>query len=250
MAIYEILQIQSILLCFSIIDQSIVMIDLNRNSFITKKNTVMKKQMFLLVLASSIWHTTLFAQKARFGIQAGPTFSNIVVKAVGGEQETSDMKIGFTAGFMLDKPISDHFIFQPALNFVQKGSSVNESDYKSSATLNYIELPLNFLYRQDPSKGFFAGIGPSIGVGIYGEWKDDYEKESIHFGNDEMEDDFMRMDFGGNLLAGYLFANGLQITANFNKSLSNLVIGEYASDFKIKNNYFSLRVGYFFNTKK
>lgn len=208
----------------------------------------MKKNFLLLITLITVLHASTFAQKARFGIQAGPTMSNLVIKGMG-EQETSDMKAGFTAGILVDKPINAHFIFQPAVNFVQKGQSANDYGYTSSTTLNYVEIPLNFLYRAEASKGFFAGAGPSIGIGINGKTKDGSEKYDIKFGNDEDKDDLKRMDFGANLVAGYLFGNGLQIAANFNKSFSNLIIGEAASDVTVKNNYFSVRVGYFFNSK-
>jgi hypothetical protein len=207
----------------------------------------MKKQLLFTMSMAAFLQVSLFAQKARFGIQAGPTMSNVVAK-FGDVNSTSDFKVGFTAGFLIDKPINAHFIFQPALNFVQKGSSTSDGDYSSTMTLNYIEVPLNFLYRAQAAKGFFGGIGPSIGVGISGQSKDGTEKETIHFGPDE--EDVKRMDLGGNLVAGYLFGNGLQVAGNFNKSFSNMVNGEDASDIKLKNNYFSIRVSYFFNGKK
>jgi Outer membrane protein beta-barrel domain len=209
----------------------------------------MKKQMLLMTAMIFLFNVSLLAQKFRFGIQAGSTMSNMSVK-VGDIKLPSDMKFGVTAGLLFDMPINEHFIFQPAANFVQKGFNTSDGDHSSHTTLNYIEAPLNFLYRQNSSKGFFAGIGPSIGYGISGKLKDETGEENIHFGSNENEDDLKTMDLGGNVLAGYLFGNGLQVSANYNQSFSNLAIGDAASDIKIKNNYFSVRVGYFFSRKK
>lgn len=209
----------------------------------------MKKQILLLMTIMVALYAPLFAQKARFGIQAGPTVSNMVIKFDNVKLNT-DLKLGFTAGFLADIPLNDHFHFQPAVNFVQKGSLNHEDYHKSQATLNYIELPFNFIYRTQSVKGFFAGIGPSLGIGLSGQTKDEIETETIHFGNNEVEDDLKRMDFGGNIQIGYMFGNGIQVGINYNKTFSNLFIGENADDASLKNNYYSLRVGYLLKSKK
>ena len=208
----------------------------------------MKKQLSIIFTMITLFSSAVFAQKTRFGIQAGPALSNTVSK-FGDVQINSDWKPGFTGGLVVDIPISGHFIFQPALNFVQKGNKSKDGTDVTTTTLNYIEAPLNFIYRQHAASGFFAGIGPSIGYGISGVEKSNGEKSNLHFGNNEDKDDLKQMDFGGNLMAGYLFGNGIFIAANYNKSFSNLVIGDLGNDFKIRNNYFGLRVGYFFKGK-
>jgi predicted porin len=223
------------------------MIDLYRN-YLSLKNTSMKKQILLMTAMVFLFNFSLLAQKFRFGIQAGATLSNMSVK-IEDLKLPSDMKFGFTAGLLFDLPVNEHFIFQPAVNFVQKGLNTSDGDYSSHTTLNYVEAPLNFLYRQNASKGFFAGAGPSIGFGISGKTKDDTGEEDVHFGSNPDEDDLKAMDFGANIIAGYLFGNGLQVSGAFNQSFSNLAIGEDASDIKIKNKYFSVSVGYFFNRK-
>lgn len=203
----------------------------------------MKLQLVLLIMSTLFISAVANAQKTKFGLQAGATMSNARVEA-GSESESSDSKFGFTLGFMLDKQISKSFYFQPSLNWTQKGFEESDGSEKMTETLNYLELPLNFLYRQAPDKGFFVGLGPTIAMGLSGKIKMGDEEADINFGSNS-DDDYRLMEYGGNVLAGYLFQNKLQIAVNYNFGLSN-VFPENDFDFSMKNNYWGLRIGYFF----
>jgi hypothetical protein len=197
----------------------------------------MKKHTFTILLAALTLSTASLAQNTKWGIQAGATYSNITV-AYDGDSESFDYKPGFTAGIMMDKKIGKSVYFQPALNFVQKGYQDKRDfdDYK--ATVNYLELPLNFVYRQKKESGFFIGAGPSIGCGLGGTLNYDGEKESIHFGGEGNADLF---EVEANLLTGYMFPKKLQIALSYNFGITNLMDG----DARFKNNYFALRIGYY-----
>jgi hypothetical protein len=95
-----------------------------------------------------------------------------------------------------DFKINKHFSFQPALYFVQKGGEEQSVDvngnrnYKHTNTLNYFELPLNFVYSTEPSKTvFFIGAGPSLNLGLSGKIKieaaSEHSKEDIKFGGND-----------------------------------------------------------------
>jgi hypothetical protein len=200
----------------------------------------MKKITMLLVLVVII-STTSMAQKTRFGIQAGAVMSSMKISA-GGEDVPSDSKIGFTAGLMVDKQIGKSVAFQTGLNYVVKGLSEDDYDVDGKLSLNYLEVPLNFLYRPSAEKGFFAGAGPSLGYALNGKEKAGGEEEDIEFGG---EYGLKRFELGGNLVAGYLFGK-LQVALNYNLGLSNIIPDGASEDSKVKNNYFGLRVGYFF----
>ena len=124
-----------------------------------------------------------YSQDIKFGIQAGTAIASQKAKQ-SGISITTDSKIGFTVGALADISIAENFTFQPGLNFTQKGSKFNYEDGSESIetlqTLNYIELPLHFLYNAPAGSGkFFAGIGPVVNYGISGKTKVKMGSESM-----------------------------------------------------------------------
>ncbi len=206
--------------------------------------------MILLIPGSVIAQTTV-------GITAGASFANVSVKAAG-FSFSPKLKAGIIVGLFVDAPLSSNLSFQPALNFVQKGYLVNDGSVKDKVNINYVEIPLNFVYNTGKTGGFFIGGGPSVAFGISGKEKytdkdfpEDNLDEKIKFGSDE--DKIKRLDFGANVLAGYKFAGGFMISGNYNLGLSN--IGNKSPDFPeddgtIKNRYFAIKIGYAFSGKK
>jgi long-subunit fatty acid transport protein len=204
----------------------------------------------LLILVSFVaFSSATFAQE--FGITAGATLatakaedksSNLSIK--------SDSKVGFTVGVLANFPISTNFAFQPGLNFTQKGGENTETDagitFKEKITLNYLELPLNFIYKF--TEGFYVGLGPSLAYGLSGKIKttetnEPDQEEDVKFGNDENEDDLKAFEFGGNILAGYQLANGIFFTVNYNTGFSDLSLDNTVS---FKNRYFGIKIGKMF----
>jgi hypothetical protein len=162
----------------------------------------------ILFLSSS------YAQKSRFGFQAGGTLSWLK-----GGDFYPESKIDFTGGILYDIAVTNSFIIQPQLNFVSKGG---ESDYYNSRlSLGYVEMPVNFYYRQKAANGFFIGGGPYIGFAVSGKVKSELGDHEIQFGN-EYTDDYRRVDFGINLVSGYLLPNGLQFALNYSAGFTNI----------------------------
>jgi hypothetical protein len=212
---------------------------------------------FLLLTATifvAFQSTSIFAQhKPSFGIQAGAAFAKATSK-YGDIKMTMDMKAGMTFGMLLHNDISDYFAIQPALNFIQKGGVNEESGDKTTITMNYLELPVNFLYQsKNNGKGrFFAGGGPSFGYAMGGKGKYEYngetEEEDIKIGSGD-DDDMKPFEFGVNFLAGYQLAGGLFFSAGYNVGLNNIMAGA-TDDASLKNQYFNLRIGYLFKRNK
>ena len=211
----------------------------------------MKKIVLSVALIAGI--ITALSAQTRFGINAGAVLGNLNFKE-GGQEQESDSKIGITAGIRADVALSENFRFRPGLNFVQKGTK-EEFDFlgtqiKQTITLNYLELPLNFVYNAPTGNGkFFIGAGPVFGFGISGkttvESGGDEQSEDINFG--DAEDEVKSFEFAGNVLAGYECASGLYFQANYNPGFSNL---SNSTDSEIKTTYFGLRIGYFFGADK
>ena len=190
------------------------------------------------------------AQKSSFGFTAGATLSKLTSKFEGTSLSTQS-KIGFTAGIIGDIPISKDFSFMPALNFVQKGGKSKSESYGSTTNLNYIEIPLNFVYRTSGQSGhLFIGAGPSFAYGISGKTKANFQmeqmEEKVKFGS-SIEDDFKPFEIGANILLGYQFKNGFNIAANYNTGLNNISPQE---GLKGHNNYFGLRLAIMQGGKK
>lgn len=209
----------------------------------------MKESIVISCLAILTICSSLHAQDIKFGITAGPVLSDLRSK-VDGEKEKLDPKIGFAAGLLLNMAITDNISIQPRLNFVQKGGKEKEEEETLILSLNYIEVPVNFIYHfGETQSSFFIGAGPSFAFGISGKLKYEYEgmgSESIKvkFGNKD-EDHFKRLDIGANIIAGYNISQNLFISAQYNHGFSNLFIGGN-DDGKLNNRYWAVKVGWLF----
>ncbi len=210
----------------------------------------MKKLLLSLAFIAGI--VTYVSAQTSFGIQAGVTSANMKIKE-DGENQDLNSKFGFTAGLFANVGLSDNFSFRPALNYTQKGGK-DEFDFmgtqvKSTIILNYLEIPLNFVYTSNPGSGFFIGAGPSLSFGLSGRAKTEVDgqedKVDVNFG--DKVDELKGFEFGGNLLAGYLMTGGISIAVNYNMGFSNI---SNAPNSEVKNRYLGVRIGYAFGGDK
>jgi hypothetical protein len=179
----------------------------------------MKKTSFILISIYAFLNTA--QAQSSFGIAAGATFASYkaTIETI---SITSKTKTGFTVGVVSSFPMGKSFSFQPNLNFLQKGGTLKADGSTDKTTLNYLELPLNFVYNTHSSKGkFFIGAGPSLSFGLSGKDKFEEGSSKIKFGSDQ-EDDFKPFEIGINVLAGYQLKNGFFIDANYNAGLNDI----------------------------
>jgi len=130
----------------------------------------MKKPLIVLCCLIGIVIST---QAQSLILKAGGSLAN-----VGSIIETKN-KPGIVAGLAFEIPLSSRFSIQPELLFHQKGfkedGSLEESDpyqtyfvdFKSSFTLNYLELPVLVKYKFGI---FYVNGGSSISYGIGGKY--------------------------------------------------------------------------------
>ncbi|MDB5199656.1 MAG: PorT family protein [Chitinophagaceae bacterium] len=202
------------------------------------------KKLFSLIVIVSISTAAI----AQIGITAGVTVATLKLKEnIPGI--SIDSKVGFTLGVFTHIPLSTNFIFRPGLNFTQKGAKLSDASDEIKTTLNYLELPLDFIYKTNG--GFFVGVGPSLayllsGKSKYSDGSPDYK---LQIGSDENNDDIKPFEFSGNLLAGYELSNGIFFSVNYNLGFSNLSPSSSSSD-DYKNGYFGIKVGKKFGTVK
>jgi len=218
------------------------------------KTTIMKKLFFILPAFFAIQFTGN-AQSSRIGFTAGTSFANYNSKLDEGSDNGHSVT-GITAGTFVDIPISKNFSFQPAVNFVQKGTKeeFSEGDFKETmkVTVNCIEVPLNFLYNSAGNKGnFFIGAGPSLTFSLSGKVTVDNGSNSqsakLEFGSGE-DADLKGFDFGANFTTGYCFKNGLLLSANYHAGLTNLIPGG-SDNGTVKSHYFGIKLGYLLKGK-
>ncbi len=213
----------------------------------------MKKRMTAVLILSILIMSrlNLFAQKTNFALSVG--YCSAFYTTASDASTSSDFKDGFYAGTSLRVAMGKHWHFEPGLLFVQKGGieegNPSETEVrKSTVKLNYLEMPLNFVYsRRDL---FFFGFGPSLGFALSGkqilEYDSREETYKIKFGNNA-DEGLKRVDIGLTLLVGLHLSDRLFCRMDINTSFNN--ISNYASEY-FSNGYGGISLGYIFETKK
>jgi|ERR1700744_5166168 len=216
----------------------------------------MKK--LLLILCLTGFTTISFAQSINLGVKAGANLSNLAFSGVGynlGNQYTT----GFHAGLVADIGFQQ-FSIQPGLFFITKGtmytdSLINNLGQKAGTqtlktTLNYLELPVNLLYKIQaaPKAKIYLGGGPYLGYGLSGS-NEEYttpasgptSHSSLSFGGGFPH--YRNPDYGVNFIAGIEMAKRFTFDLNYSLGLGNLV---YPAGAKLQNRSMGLSVGYWF----
>ncbi len=168
-----------------------------------------------------------------------------------------------------DFPLHYHEVYE--LNFIQKGSKSNIfSTVESKLTLNYIELPLNVVYKLPVGSGnFFFGLGPALSFGISGKNKisnpsdptdpDENRTSDVNFDGKKDDDitdpndydtHLKRFDAGLNILAGYKLPMGVFFRVAYTHGFMDIDPNKdnaSASDkSSYKNRGVSIGIGYMF----
>jgi hypothetical protein len=124
----------------------------------------MKKILALIVLAVTGLSFNADAQdgsssKVRFGLKAGLNFSNVYDQE--GNDNNTDVKMGFAGGAFLHIPFGSALGFQPEVLISQKGfrgtGVVAGTNYEFSRTTNYLEFPLLLAFKPSSNVALLAG---------------------------------------------------------------------------------------------
>jgi len=207
--------------------------------------------------------------QVQFGAHAGvnsASFTNKYPSGSGGQTTTDkyDSKVGLTVGVVAEIPIASSLFFRPELNYIQKGGKLKQTEtffgttitYDGTVTTNYLEIPLNVLYKFGTGGGnVFVGAGPSIGYGLSGKSKfkttsgstTTEDNANIKFDGKANATDpdvhYKALDFGANFLAGYQFSNNIVLKASYTIGLSNINPEDKSTT---KNKGFGFTIGYMF----
>jgi hypothetical protein len=200
-----------------------------------------------LFLMPALLAVTIFshAQTINFGLKGG---LNLGVQDHGNYNFGSGFLAGFNAGGMMDIRY-EHFSIQPGLMFSVKGESdntkfndinpFNGGSYLHSDTyLDYIEIPVYFIYNATPLNGesLHFGGGPYIATGIAETDKVAGSTYSSHTFN------YQNPDLGLALIIGVTFNNHMLVDAGYEYGFVNVDNNGYTT----RNTVISLSAGYLF----
>lgn len=225
----------------------------------------MKTRLFTFLLIFILSASTAVAQstdnsKMSFAIVGGVNFQNLTGKSMNGDKLSNDMLTGYHFGVNIQFPIASGFFFQPGLLYSTKGAIDNSNSLKVTTNLEYLELPLNLVYKGMTSNGhFMIGFGPYLAYGVGGKVttetgpltvKSDVEfKDVVQVGDDLLVPYFRRFDAGASFLAGYEMAGGLFIQLNADLGIAKInpedkrIPNDKTS---VKNSGFGVSLGYRF----
>ncbi len=134
------------------------------------------------------------APLVRFGVRAGFNMSDLT-SAKGldiynglanyndqleyvGFTDTKPFKYGFNAGLAMQAQMSESWFWQFGFIFTTKGYKLNTQNVEISATADYIQLPVELMYKYELNNDWrlVGSIGAFFGVGIYGftDFEDHY----------------------------------------------------------------------------
>jgi hypothetical protein len=233
----------------------------------------MKTKLFSFLLIFLFSNSLIKAQddpKVGFGIIGGLNLQTITGKDYYGEKIDNGLVFGFHAGINANIHIASDYYFQPGLLFTTKGGKafVEEQATKSDpdeitkiVKLNYIEMPLNFLYRPVLGEGhMLLGFGPYLALGIGGKgtseggYQGDYDfdvkfKNPGDWDSENPTEYYRPFDAGANIFFGYEMSAGLFFQLNAQLGMLK-VNSEYegmdTDDTNLKNTGFGLSIGYRF----
>jgi len=194
------------------------------------------KKLLLVAALGTCFSGAISAQELTYGPEAGVNLAN-----VSGDMPNTSMKLGLKAGAVVNIPAGGGFYLQPGLFFSQKGFKTEILGIKATTNINYIELPVNVLYRFDLGNagGIFVSAGMYAAFATNGKVKSGDMSHNIEFGSDAGE--MKRFDYGANFGLGYETPWGVYVRGQYGLGLANVSADD---DFSMKNNTIQITLGY------
>lgn len=195
-----------------------------------------------IVLSFTVLFTTLcaFAQDIRIGIKGGLNLANQKIKS-GSFSRKANTIASFHAGFVLDIPLAEKLYVQPQLLLTGKGSK----DFDVIIRPYYVELPVNIVYKYAINNGLkiYGGLGPGLGLGIFGNIKDlnNNFSRKLKFG-ETSNSDYKTVDFTGGFELGAELNNKVGLGIGYRWSFADVTRGSNKVTHKVVN----FSIAYFF----
>jgi hypothetical protein len=191
----------------------------------------MKKTLLILLV---LFASKTYSQTVTYGFSGGVNYSNLYSN---GNYATNAYQPGVRAGGLVDINFKN-FSIQPGLFFTKLGGQ--NTSKTAQLVLNYLQIPVNFLYRENAGAGsFFIGGGPYIGFGTLATSIFGGSRENFFFGD---YGGLHRADVGLGALTGYQFSEGFAISGGYSLGLTDV----YSTGPDNKNQAFNISIDYFF----
>jgi opacity protein-like surface antigen len=199
------------------------------------------KKVLLIILGLALTYG-LNAQ-VRFGVKLGGTLSKLYAES-DGETESSDPKIGFKIGGLLEYSFSPSFALQPELLYVGNGGKYKDDDADVSFNFHNLQLPINLKYKVGTDNlKFYATAGPYLGYIVAAKLKSG--SVSVDLFDEELEEavPLKRLDYGIGAGLGIEISSKYIVGVGYKYGLANLADVDEGS---MKTGTFSLSIGYLF----
>jgi Outer membrane protein beta-barrel domain len=198
----------------------------------------MKKYLYLSMLVCVAVCAKGQDNKLKLGLRAGVGSANQKFNSAF-YTGTSPGALSYCLGLVATLPAiaEGNIVIQPQLLYVSKGSGASSGSGSitlDATQINYIEVPINLLYKA--SEKLMFGAGPYFGYALNGKVG---QNASTFNDNDHLK----KTDFGYNLTGQLNFTAKIGIAANFSKSLSSITSVSAASNY---NSVKSLSLIYMF----
>ncbi len=214
----------------------------------------------LITAALFLINSGIFAQSLT--VFGGGNYTNVAYQQGSGAaiEDTYNWKIGFHVGayldYVLNKDRSQEIVVEGGLLFDTKGSVQDLSEIgipiENTWSTYYVDVPvfLKYRYRFRSLNKVYIGVGPYVGVGLFGnkKIKQDGQEESsegIKWGNDDAQHDMKRLDYGATARVGFLTVSGFDISVSYDYGIPN--IATMGKNIEMKNRVMRLSVGYNFS---
>lgn len=212
----------------------------------------MKKIVYSICMALTVLSANAQSDdedKVTFGLRAGVNFQNFNGKDENGNNLSNSLVVKYNLGANAEFLLAPDYYLQAGLLFSAKGSKKASTSYQ----LNYIELPIYFLFKPKlGSDRILLGLGPYLAYGVGGKIKNSGSTK-IDYANEantvvDYYKTFRPFDAGANFLAGYEFNNGLSFQINAQLGLTSISPKTtlWAKQPAYKNTGFGLSAGYRF----
>lgn len=213
------------------------------------------KKILIPVFIGTFLSGTSFAQKLTFGPEAGLNLSNVNWEYDGEKAETK-IKTGWKIGGIVNIPVYKNLYVQPGIFYSSKGFKMHEQlvlgESNTTGALNYVEIPVNAMYRYGIGKksALFVTAGPYVAIATNGKITEYVNgtgssvtsgtfEDDVEFGKESGE--LKRLDYGANFGLGYETGMGLYFRAQYGLGLANI---SNENKMSVKNNVIQFSVGY------
>ncbi len=219
----------------------------------------------LTLMIGVITTATAFSQIS-IGVQGTGNLSDASIEALDIFLPNKKSRVLPGGGIVADVQFSNAVTLRTGVNFLQSGitlkatapgvpGEIDEIVTKGKLQMNYLQVPVNFLYTTKGRTQLFVGGGPYFSYAVSGKSKQETtikfsdgssetekEEADVFEKDEDGETYWKRTDFGVGAIAGVKLAGGMYANIGYQFSFNNL---NKDDDGKYRNRGLQLTLGYY-----